>query len=407
MAPEQSFSLSIHAMNRAFRRFAHLIAAVCLAGSFLIVLAYQLSDPGLVLWPAAVPHVITIILLLVLDRRPSRVAAAAYLGVGAAGLYLSSVILMQRLPAVSSTDAYVLDLVVVALTLVAGSGQQARRTVLWTLGGYLGGTAATLLAALHSGVRQELDRGTLLVVVGVVAVVLTAAITRPRRAHAAPQLDRAAIDERVSELRYRIEFKAAALMHDTVLNHLAAVAHSDTGELSPRLRRAIERDLEVLIGEEWLADPSPEVDARARADWRNSSLYAAVGEARSRSLTIDLSGDLAAVGRLDRERDAAVGLAVAQCLVNVEKHAGVDRVELVVVGSAEEVSVMVIDSGRGFVVEGVAADRLGLRQSVRGRIEAVGGDVHVWSTPGRGTSVVIRVPAGSGLPGEADGGGHD
>jgi len=37
-------------------------------------------------------------------------------------------------------------------------------------------------------------------------------------------------------------------------------------------------------------------------------------------------------------------------------------------------------------------DRLGLRRSVRDRIESIGGTVQVWSTPGRGTSIVLSVP---------------
>jgi len=57
------------------------------------------------------------------------------------------------------------------------------------------------------------------------------------------------------------------------------------------------------------------------------------------------------------------------------------------------VSVMVIDTGKGFSEEETGSDRLGLRQSVRRRIENVGGTVQVWSTPGKGTSVMIRVPA--------------
>jgi signal transduction histidine kinase len=106
-----------------------------------------------------------------------------------------------------------------------------------------------------------------------------------------------------------------------------------------------------------------------------------------------VTGDFYAVGRLTRERDIAVGLAVKQCLVNVMRHAQVEHAEVVIIGSERDVSVMVIDSGRGFSEAHVGADRLGIRQSVRRRIEAVGGEVKVWSQPGRGTSVLIRVPA--------------
>jgi len=88
-----------------------------------------------------------------------------------------------------------------------------------------------------------------------------------------------------------------------------------------------------------------------------------------------------------------VGLAVKQCLVNVLKHADTDHAEVVIYGSDTEVSVMIIDGGKGFSERENSVDRLGLRQSVRRRIETVDGTVQVWSTPGTGTSILIRLPA--------------
>jgi signal transduction histidine kinase len=98
------------------------------------------------------------------------------------------------------------------------------------------------------------------------------------------------------------------------------------------------------------------------------------------------------VTRLAPSAHTAAALAVKQCLVNVLKHSGTDVAEVVVYGSDSEVSIMVIDAGRGFSERETSVDRLGLRQSVRRRIEAVDGSVQVWSTPGMGTSVLMRVP---------------
>jgi signal transduction histidine kinase len=211
-----------------------------------------------------------------------------------------------------------------------------------------------------------------------------------------PELDRAVIDDELSVVRYRTEVRAAALMHDTVLGHLSAIAAGADGALQSRLKNEIERDLALLIGEDWLNDPAPAADEQSRSDWRRSALLAAVQEARDLSLTVEVTGDPGAIGRLTSERDVAVGLAAKQCLVNVLRHAEVHRAEVVVIGSDSDVSVMVIDAGRGFSEQQIASDRLGLRQSVRRRIESVGGEVRLWSTPGRGTSVLIRVPAESG-----------
>ena len=54
---------------------------------------------------------------------------------------------------------------------------------------------------------------------------------------------------------------------------------------------------------------------------------------------------------------------------------------------------MVIDHGVGFDPNAVPSARLGLRNSVVGRIEALGGGVRVWSQPGSGASVLIVMPA--------------
>jgi signal transduction histidine kinase len=60
---------------------------------------------------------------------------------------------------------------------------------------------------------------------------------------------------------------------------------------------------------------------------------------------------------------------------------------------------MVVDTGRGFSEASTGSDRLGLRSSVRRRIELVGGQVNVWSTPGRGTSIMIKIPVGEAAGG--------
>jgi signal transduction histidine kinase len=53
-----------------------------------------------------------------------------------------------------------------------------------------------------------------------------------------------------------------------------------------------------------------------------------------------------------------------------------------------------MDSGAGFDLGSVPDDRIGLRTSIRGRIEQEGGTVRIWSQPGVGTTVVLSVPEG-------------
>jgi hypothetical protein len=44
----------------------------------------------------------------------------------------------------------------------------------------------------------------------------------------------------------------------------------------------------------------------------------------------------------------------------------------------------------------VPADRIGVRTSIRGRIEQEGGSVQIWSRAGVGTTVVMTIPVEGG-----------
>lgn len=393
MTQGQSQHVGLQAVNRAFSRFAHVTGYTVLCGALVEILGYQFAAPGRVIWPVLLPVAVTLALLVILDRLRTFAISVLFLIVGGATQFLVSFALLSAFPSIRSTDAVTLSLVSVSLVLVCGSGFVPSSTIIWGTVGFAVGQLASFAAALCTGVAYRPDAISIVVEVGLVLVELTDAITRSRRLTARPELDRAVIDDELSVLRYRVEGKAAAIMHDTVLGHLSAIAAGADGQLDPRMANQIERDVAVLIGEEWLRDASPAPDDSARSDWRRSALLAAVQEARDLSLTVDVTGDLGAIGRLTGERDVAIGLAVKQCLVNVLRHAQVSHAEVVVIGSATDVSVMVIDAGRGFSEHLVGSDRLGLRQSVRRRIESVSGEVRLWSTPGHGTSVLIQVPA--------------
>jgi signal transduction histidine kinase len=398
----QAQHVGLQAVNRAFSRFAHVTGYTVLCGALIELAAYQSAAPQARIWPVLLPVALTLALLVVLDRLRTFAISAIFLVVGGISQYLVSLALLSAFPAIRSSDALALSLVSVSLVLVCGSGFVPSSTIIWGTAGFVVGQAASLAAALSTGSVYRPDAISVVVEVGLVLVELTDAMTRSRRLTARPELDRAVIDDELSVLRYRVEGKAAAIMHDTVLGHLSAISAGTDGPLDPHLGSQIEKDLAVLMGEEWLTDAPPVADESARSDWRRSALLTAVQEARELSLTVDVTGDLGAISRLTGERDIAIGLAVKQCLVNVLRHAQVSHAEVVIIGSASDVSVMVIDAGRGFSEHLVGTDRLGLRQSVRRRIESVNGEVRLWSTPGRGTSVLIQVPAKP-----VTGGAHD
>jgi nitrate/nitrite-specific signal transduction histidine kinase len=88
---------------------------------------------------------------------------------------------------------------------------------------------------------------------------------------------------------------------------------------------------------------------------------------------------------------------VQEALANVRKHAQAKHVEVRITPSAEEIETVIADDGRGFVVgqERPGDDRMphfGL-STMRERAESVGGTLDIVSAPGKGTRVVVRLPA--------------
>jgi len=387
--------LAPHSESRAFARASHVIAFVCLVGAALLVTTLQQASPGIILWPALVALVPIFIVLWLVERYRSWFFSVTYLIVGAASLHWFVLAGTSQFPGEATTDSFALTLPKVALIFVGGAGLGVWRMIAWSTAGLVAGELATVGAALQTGAQVVPDITALGVYLISVVLLTILGISRNRLKRAQPSLQRAARDEHLSDIRHRIEVRAAAMLHDTILNHLAAVANAPDGELRDDLQARIERDLQILVGEEWLVDADDSETAEGRAGWYASRLFRSLDEARELGLEVVLSGDRTAITRLDPARQVAVALAVKQCLVNVLKHSGTNVAEVVVYGSGDEVSVMIIDGGKGFSEPETSVDRLGLRQSVRKRIESVDGTVQVWSTPGTGTSVLMRLPARS------------
>jgi signal transduction histidine kinase len=91
------------------------------------------------------------------------------------------------------------------------------------------------------------------------------------------------------------------------------------------------------------------------------------------------------------ERTRALVFAAAEAMVNAAKHAGVDRISLYLEVEGDEVQVYVTDQGRGFDIEQVPSDRKGISESIRARMEKVGGDVTIDTMAGEGTEVMLKL----------------
>ncbi|WP_199573402.1 MacS family sensor histidine kinase [Streptomyces murinus] len=97
-----------------------------------------------------------------------------------------------------------------------------------------------------------------------------------------------------------------------------------------------------------------------------------------------------------RELAAAVGAA----LDNVRRHAGAGaRAWILVEDEPADILVTVRDDGPGIpegrLAEAEGEGRLGVAQSIRGRLRDLGGSAELISVPGQGTEVELKVPKGA------------
>lgn len=85
----------------------------------------------------------------------------------------------------------------------------------------------------------------------------------------------------------------------------------------------------------------------------------------------------------------ALTQAALQALENSRKHSGAPRSYLHTESASGQIVISIKDYGKGFRVSRVSRNRLGLKLSIIGRVEAVGGKAKIISTPGIGAEVIL------------------
>jgi signal transduction histidine kinase len=187
--------------------------------------------------------------------------------------------------------------------------------------------------------------------------------------------------EHAERIRTEERAEMASRVHDSVLQTLALIQReADDPKRIAALARRQERELRG-----WLYPDAGRVEGESLA----AALEAAADEIE------ELHGvrvELVRIG--DRpldERLRALVLAAREAMGNAARHAGVDEVAVFVEAGDGEVSVYVRDRGAGFDPASVPADRQGIAESIRGRMERVGGTATVTAAPGEGVEVELRL----------------
>jgi signal transduction histidine kinase len=78
-------------------------------------------------------------------------------------------------------------------------------------------------------------------------------------------------------------------------------------------------------------------------------------------------------------------------MVNAAKHARTGAISVYAEIEHGKVTVFVRDRGRGFDLADVPTDRLGVKESIVGRMERHGGHAFVRTSPGAGTEVRLEM----------------
>lgn len=95
-------------------------------------------------------------------------------------------------------------------------------------------------------------------------------------------------------------------------------------------------------------------------------------------------------GPYPQDVEAAIYFSAVEAMTNAVAYASPNRVEIDISDRGDEVTVEVRDDGTGFDFE-ATGEGPGLT-NIRDRVEALGGDLTVESSPGAGTTVRVRIP---------------
>ncbi len=217
----------------------------------------------------------------------------------------------------------------------------------------------------------------------------------PRAARRIASIGRAHRAERQASETEAQRRQSARLLHDTVLATLTLLAHSGVGVAPEALRQQAQDDARLLRQLRLGATPTPQSSGTYNLNpVEETVLGTTLQSVKQRFGRMGLDVSWHGTGQVLLPSDVldAFLLALAECLENVRRHSGVTEAHVTITEDETTVRAMITDSGVGFQLDDVDSARLGLKESVVGRLKEVGGRARLFSSPGSGTTVVLEVP---------------
>lgn len=194
----------------------------------------------------------------------------------------------------------------------------------------------------------------------------------------------AAIELAKDDAIHRERDRVDALVHDSVLTTLLVAANAndiaaqnDARELAIAAIKKLETAKDLSIDEHAITI---------------NSLFSAISISISRQ---DENVSISSEGQSDLQVPGDVAEAMTeatlQALANAVQHAGAEaKVEVFLKGLSNGVKIVVKDDGKGFRASRIPRNRLGLKLSIIGRIQSVGGKAFIDSKLGVGTNIILE-----------------
>ncbi|MEV3857899.1 PspC domain-containing protein [Streptomyces sp. NPDC050095] len=196
-------------------------------------------------------------------------------------------------------------------------------------------------------------------------------------------------EERLMRIRAQERAEVAAHVHDSVLHTLTLIQrNADSPAEVRRLARAQERDLRAWLYKPAAAENPQDPETVAEAVKRNA---AEVEDKHGVPLEVVVVGDCPLDDGITAQMQAA-----REAMVNAAKYGGEGGAvqvfaEVETTADGDEVFVSVRDRGPGFDLDSIPADRMGVRESIIGRMERNGGTARLRAVPDGGTEVELTM----------------
>jgi signal transduction histidine kinase len=198
------------------------------------------------------------------------------------------------------------------------------------------------------------------------------------------RLTRDLADERAARVRETDRAEIAAHLHDSVLQTLALIQQkADPASDAARLARAQERELR-----DWLFAGSPGSSVDLADELRR--IAAVIEQEYAAQINVVAAGQ--SPGSVP---DALLG-AAREAMLNAARHAG-GTVSVYLESSPTALELTVTDRGPGLSLDDIPHDRMGVRESILGRMRRIGGSAELSPGPGgSGTEVRLLLPLTDG-----------